>query len=188
MNITMNIIRRIFNKIIRNITKSDLEKLISRGLIIGNNFNMMPGCIIDSDHCWHISIGNNVTLAPRVHILAHDTSTKAYLNYTKVSNVKIGNSVFIGASSIVMPGVVIGNNVIVGAGSLVTKSIPSNTVYAGNPARFICNIDDYLKKQKAKMNNVNVFSEEFTLRKNVSLEKKNTMKLIVEENTIGFVE
>ncbi len=39
---------------------------------------------------------------------------------------------------LIKPGVSIGDNVIIGAGSVVTKSILSNNVYAGNPAKFIC--------------------------------------------------
>jgi hypothetical protein len=46
-----------------------------------------------------------------------------------------------------MCGVKIGNNVIVGANSVVTKDIPDNSVYAGNPARFICSLDDYHEKR-----------------------------------------
>ena len=42
-----------------------------------------------------------MTLAPRVHILAHDASTKNYLNFTKIGRVNIGNNVFIGAESVV---------------------------------------------------------------------------------------
>lgn len=45
-----------------------------------------------------------------------------------------------------MPGVTIGDNVIVAAGSVVTKSIPSNVVVGGNPARLICTIDDYIDR------------------------------------------
>lgn len=45
-----------------------------------------------------------------------------------------------------MPGVTIGNHVLVAAGSVVTKSIPDNSVIAGNPAKVICTIDDYIQK------------------------------------------
>jgi serine acetyltransferase len=45
-----------------------------------------------------------------------------------------------------MPDVEIGPNSIVGAGSIVTGDVPPNTVYAGNPARFICTYEEYLEK------------------------------------------
>ncbi len=60
----------------------------------------------------------------------------------------IGDYVYIGSNSLIMPGVTIGNNVLVAAGSVVTKSVPSNTVVAGNPARVICNIDEFYEKNK----------------------------------------
>ena len=53
-----------------------INELINRGLIIGNNFKCLNQVIIDDSHPWLIEIGDNVTLAPRVHILAHDASTK----------------------------------------------------------------------------------------------------------------
>ncbi len=73
----IKIIRRLYNRF-PNPSKSfsQLEELKKNGLKVGENFDMQGGCIIDSSHCWHIQIGNNVTLAPRVHILAHDASTK----------------------------------------------------------------------------------------------------------------
>lgn len=128
-----------------------LDKLINRGLKIGKNFRRRTGVIIDSTHCYHITIGDNVTLAPRVHILAHDSSTYLFFGKTRVANVTIGNNVFIGAGAFILPGVHIGNNVIIGAGSVVTKNIPDNTVAAGNPARVICALEAYLDKEKDKM-------------------------------------
>ena len=90
-----------------------LQILQENGLILGNNCNIMDGCIIDPGHCWLIEIGNNVTLAPRVHILAHDASTKRELGYTIIGKVKIGDNVFIGAGSVILPNVKIGNNVVI---------------------------------------------------------------------------
>ena len=133
--------------------------------------------IIDPTHCWHIEIGNNVVLAPRVHILAHDASTGLFLGYTKVSNVKIGNNVFIGAGSIVLPGVTIGDNVVIGAGSIVSRDIPTNSVAVGNPAKVICSLEEYLSKEKKLMNTENTFDEEFTLR-NKHFTKKQKKEMI----------
>ena len=93
-----------------------LEQLKKRGLIVGEHFAVQEGVIIDPDHCWLIEIGNNVTLAPRVHILAHDASMKRDLGVAKIGKVTIGNNVFIGAGTIVLPNVRIADNTIIGAG------------------------------------------------------------------------
>lgn len=151
----MQIIRKIL-AILRG-EPQNLNKLIKRGLKIGMNFKRMGGVIIDPWHCYHITIGDNVVLAPRVHVLAHDSSTGLFIGKTRAANVSIGNNVFVGAGSIILPGVHIGNRVIIGAGSIVTKDIPDNTVAAGNPAKAICGIDEYLAKEKAKMRPENTF-------------------------------
>lgn len=144
--------------------EQSIEKLVKRGLVVGKHFNCMGEVIIDPSHCWHVTIGNNVTLAPRVHILAHDASTKVFLDYTRVSNVTIGDNVFVGAGTIVLPGVSIGNNVVIGAGSIVSCDIPDNCVAVGNPARVVKSLDEYLNKEKEKMKGNNVFGDEYTLR------------------------
>lgn len=70
------------------------EKLISMGMKVGENFKRLNGVILDPSHCWLIEIGNNVTMAPNVHILCHDASTKQHLGYTKIGRVTIGDNVF----------------------------------------------------------------------------------------------
>ena len=163
------------------------EKLISMGMTVGKNFNRLHGVILDPGHCWLIEIGDNVTMAPRVHILCHDASTKQFLNYTKIGRVTIGNNVFIGAESVVLPGVTIGDNVIIGANSTVTHDIPENSVAAGSPARVICSLEEYLAKEKARMAAAPCYSEAFTLRQNVSMEKRMRQK---EElaGKIGYID
>ena len=158
-----------------------LDKLIENGLTVGNDFNMLAECLIDFSHCWHITIGHNVTLAPRVCILAHDASTKMYLDHTKVKNVSIGNYVFIGAGSIIMPGVTIGNNVIIGAGSVVTKDVPDNSIYAGNPAKFIGTTEKYINKERSSMHAKNTFNTSYTLANNLTPEMKTKMKESIED-------
>lgn len=169
--------------------EQSLEKLIKRGLKIGENVTILGGVIIDPSHCWHIEIGDDVIIAPRVHILAHDASTKLFLNHTLVANVKISNRVFIGAGSIILPGVTIGEDVIIGAGSVVKKSIPSNSVAVGNPARVISSLDEYIAKQKLKMKPTNTFDKSFTLRNpNFSEIQRNEMSNSSIENQVIFVE
>jgi acetyltransferase-like isoleucine patch superfamily enzyme len=97
-----------------------------------------------------VSIGEHVTLAHNVIFHTHDGGVwlfrKKYPGIHIYGKIKIGNNVFVGTNVIIMPNVTIGDNVIVGAGSIVTKSIESNIVVAGNPARFIKSLKDYEEK------------------------------------------
>ena len=152
------------------------EKLIKMGMKVGNNFGRLNGVILDPSHCWLIEIGNNVTLAPRVHVLCHDASTKYSLGYTKIGRVNIGNNVFVGADTTILPGVTIGDNVVIGAHSTVTHDIEENSVVVGTPAKKIMTYDDYIKKERETMKNAPIYGEEYTLRKNVSLDLRLKQK------------
>jgi len=118
---------------------------IKRGLKVGKRFSRQSGTRLDISNCWLIEIKDNVTLANRVQILAHDDAAEQLCGYRKVGKVVIGNNVFVGAGSIIMPGVTIGDNSIIGAGSVVNKDIPSNVVAAGVPARIIKPLKMYLE-------------------------------------------
>lgn len=167
--------------------QNKLNKLIASGLQVGKNFNMREGVVIDPSHCWHIRIGNDVTLAPFVHVLAHDASTKQHLGYTRIGKVSIGDRVFIGASAIILPGVTIGPDVIVGAGSVVNRDVPEATVVAGNPARVICSTEEFIRKKSEEMERVPCFAEEYTLRGNVTPSMKEEMNKMMNEG-IGYVD
>jgi maltose O-acetyltransferase len=162
------------------------ERLIKMGLKVGKNFNRQMGCNLDYGHCWLITIGENVTLAPHVKILAHDASTKHSLGYTKIGLVNIGNNVFIGMGSIVLPNVTIGDNVIIGAGSVVTKNIPSGSIAAGNPAKVFGMTNDYLAKNKEFIKVRPTFDETWTISSNISKQQKHTMIEKLKDG-IGFV-
>lgn len=178
-------LRKIRNKLIK---EENIEDLIKKGLKIGDNLNIQSSCIIDGSHCWLIEIGNNVTLAPRVHILAHDASTKHALGYTKIGKVKIGDNVFVGANTTILPNVKIGNNVIIGANSLVNKSIDDNCVVAGNPAKVIQTYQEYIEKNRKMMKTRPVYDEKYTLRnKKITQEMKKQMIKELEDG-IGYVE
>ncbi len=163
------------------------EKLISMGMTVGKNFKRLQGVILDPGHCWLIEIGDNVTIAPRVHILCHDASTKQFLNYTKIGRVTVGSNVFIGAESVVLPGVTIGSNVIIGANSTVTHDIPDGTVAAGSPAKVLCTTEEYLAKERARMDTAPCYGVEYTLRKDVSMEKRMEQKNALT-GKIGYVD
>ena len=163
------------------------EKLIAMGMKVGQNFGRLNGVILDPSHCWLIEIGDNVTMAPRVHILCHDASTKVHLGYTKIGRVTIGDRVFIGAESVVLPGVTIGDDVIIGANSTVTHDIPAGSVAVGSPARVICSTQEYLAKEKARMASAPCYGEEYTLRQNVPMDMRMQQKNELE-GKIGYID
>jgi acetyltransferase-like isoleucine patch superfamily enzyme len=136
-----------------------VKTIIGKNTFINNNCNFLDTDIIE--------IGDNTLLGPGVNVLTadHPVSTRerilpvdddledenySYIDekgnfddsieYTFVNTrkpVKIGDRCWIGANSIILPGVTIGNNVVIGAGSVVTKDIPDNVVAVGSPAKII---------------------------------------------------
>ena len=99
--------------------------IISNTTVIEEGFNLAHpySTILNADH-----IGKNFNFR-------HCTTLGNKLNDNKKPT--IGDNVVLGASVTIIGDVSIGNNVIVGAGSVVTKSVPSNTIVAGNPARVL---------------------------------------------------
>lgn len=97
-----------------------------------------------------IEIGDNVTITRGVSFVNHDGGValfrKEYPGLNVFGKITIGNNVFIGINSIILPGVTVGDNVVIGAGSVVNKDVPSNVVVAGVPARIIKTIEEYKEK------------------------------------------
>lgn len=103
---------------------------------------------------WMITLGSNVYLTAGVIFLTQDGGTlilrKEVPDLEWTAPITVGNDVYIGFRTMIMPGVKIGNRCIVGAGSIVTKDIPDNSVAVGVPCRVIKSVDDYLEQMKAK--------------------------------------
>lgn len=117
----------------------------NKGLIkIGNNFFANYNCFL-SANCEEIKIGNDCLLGPDVLIINSNHSFKSGVLTRELPNLSkkivIGNNVWIGAKSIILPGVIIGDNVVVAAGSVVNKSVTDNTVVGGIPAKVIKRIN-----------------------------------------------
>lgn len=129
------------------------------GVKMGTNVNFYGMKVhMFSTEPWLITLGNNVYITADCQFITHDGGTLILRDKIPdlelTAPIHVGNNVYIGIRTIIMPGVTIGDNVIIGAGSIVSKSIPSNTVAAGVPARVIKSLDAYI--QKAEINSLHL--------------------------------
>lgn len=101
------------------------------------------GCtLLDAEK---IIIGAHTRIAPNVSFYTtyHPIDPEARKNSTILAKpIVIGENVWIGGNSVILPGVTIGDNSVIGAGSVVTKDIPPNCVAVGNPAKVIKHIEN----------------------------------------------
>ncbi|CAM2075837.1 MAG: acyltransferase [uncultured Clostridium sp.] len=140
-------IKRILSKVYLRIK---LNKLKRQGVKLGKNISITGKLRVGSEG-YLVEIGDDVTIAG-ADILTHDGGIRVIRklegnpNLKKQGTVSIKNNSFIGKNSIILPGISIGPNSIVGCGSVVTRNVPPNTVYAGNPAKYICSIEAYKEK------------------------------------------
>lgn len=96
---------------------------------------MNAGCYIQARN--GIVIGNNFRMGPNVGLISANHDLDDYDRHVDGDPIVIGDHVWIGMNSVVMPGVRIGDNVAIGAGSMVTRDIPSDVIAAGNPCRVL---------------------------------------------------
>ena len=123
-------------------------------IFVGKNCFINYNCtILDNGK---VRMGDNCMLAPNVsiytagHALYPDSRN---LGYEYGIDVTIGNNVWIGGNTVILPGINIGDNVVIGAGSVVTKDIPAWSFVAGNPCKVIRKITEedkefYYKQRK----------------------------------------
>ncbi|NOH95220.1 sugar O-acetyltransferase [Vibrio sp. 99-70-13A1] len=117
------------------------------------NFNLT---LVDDTHIYignSVMIGPNVTIATAGHPIDPELRRKvAQFNIP----IHIKDNVWIGANSVVLPGVTIGENSVIGAGSVVTKDIPSGVVAVGNPCRVMRSINERDKEFYYKDRRINL--------------------------------
>ena len=103
------------------------------------NFNLT---LVDDTHIYvgdNTMFRPNVTLATAGHPVLPELREKGYQFNIPIH---IGKNCWIGAGSVILPGVTVGDGSVIGAGSVVTKDIPSGVVAVGNPCRVLRKIGD----------------------------------------------
>jgi len=139
--------------------EQDPDRLRALGVQLGRNVHLGSETLIDPSFPWLISVGDDTTIAARVHILAHDASIKLHLGYSTVEPVRIGSRVYIGANAVVLPGVTIGDRAIVGAGSVVRRDVPPGAIAVGAPARVVGTTDELVARHAKLMRERPVFPD-----------------------------
>ncbi|MFK5636019.1 acyltransferase [Ornithinimicrobium sp. LYQ103] len=157
MSISLMQVRGILRQLFRTVHSkvSPLGYASSLGVKLGEDvhfYGMRPGMF--STEPWLIRIGSHVHITSGCQFVTHDGGTLALRHLTPdlevTAPIIVGNRVYIGMNSMILPGVTIGDDVVIGAGSMVTKDIPAGSVAAGVPARVIKSIDQYHGELRAK--------------------------------------
>lgn len=115
-------------------------RFVHFGSYIYANFNLT---LVDDTHIYvgdNTMFGPNVTVASAGHPILPELREQAYQYNVPV---RIGRNVWIGAGTVIVPGITIGDNAVIGAGSVVVKDIPANVVAVGNPCRVLRPIDEH---------------------------------------------
>lgn len=118
-----------------------------KNIHVGEDFLMNVNLVILD--IVRVDIGDYCMIGPNVLIttVGHPLSPKARREKKAVSApIKIGNDVWIGGNSTILPGVTIGDNVVVAAGAVVTKDVPSNCLVGGVPARVIRELENDINR------------------------------------------
>lgn len=164
------------------------EWLIQCGAVIGEDVELIE-CKCNFRDATCLEIGNHVTCS-YVHFLTHDASLKRFSGNDchKIGRIVIGNNVFIGIHTIILPNVHIGNNVVIGAGSVVTKDIPDNSVAVGNPARVVDTCEHYVEKHRLNMQNNPSLVYTNVNRAGMSFEERAAFNKEIDKKTVYFVD
>ena len=144
----------VFRVLVDRIKKKDSVTIAREaGVKIGDRCR-----ILSNAYSWYgsepylIEIGNHVEITNGCRFVTHDGAAWVLREFEglekidKFGKITVGNNVFIGLNTTILPGVTIGDNCVIGACSLVNKDVPSGEVWAGVPAKRICSLDEYKDK------------------------------------------
>jgi len=148
-NQKVSLLRRFSKKILLSLAKNfplnsvRVTALRLCGFYVGKDVYIGPDLIVVADNQSMkdmIYIGDRAAIAPRVTLIISSDANWSKLNEIippQRAAIMIGNDSWIGAGAIVLPGIQIGEMSVIGAASLVNKSVPSNEIHAGVPAKLI---------------------------------------------------
>lgn len=157
---------RVMRRLLQLFSRKSPEEFVrSLGVRFGEGCRFIaPTASTFSSEPYLIKLGDHVEVSGNVRFMPHDGAVWVFRELEPEIDfmlpIEVGNNVFIGNSSIILPGAKIGNNCIIGAGSVVKGEVPSNSVVAGVPARVIRTIGEYREKIGPHLVNTKSMSRE----------------------------
>ena len=138
------IMQKLFKSVGQNVwIEPDFRCEFGKNISIGDDVYINFGCVILD--CGPVTIGNQVLIGPNVGIYDanHALDAQERMDGALIpGKIRIGNRVWIGGGTIILPGVTIGDDTVIGAGSIVTHDIPSGVVAVGNPCHVLRKLTD----------------------------------------------
>lgn len=171
LQIVFKIFKRLYHTVYAELNHVGFAKYIGvnmgkRVFIYGNPRGMF------GSEPWCITLGDNVHITRDVLFVTHDGGTLLFRHLIPdleiTAPIIVGNDVYIGVRSIILPGVKIGNNCVIAAGSIVSKDVEDNSVVGGVPAKYIKSTFEYLegiKKRSLKLGHLKGNEKDKELRK-----------------------
>jgi acetyltransferase-like isoleucine patch superfamily enzyme len=120
----------------------------NQGMKIGSDVKIFERVYFGSEP-FLIEIGDRTQIAGGTRFINHGGTTKTLRRLNGFEDarifgrIKIGKNCTIGSNCVIQQDVVIGDNCILGSSSVLTHSMPSNSVFSGNPAKFVCSVEQY---------------------------------------------
>lgn len=99
-----------------------------------------------------VTLGDNVYISVGARFICHDGSTlplrQTIPDLELAGPISVGSNVFVGTGALILPNVTIGDDCVIGANAVVTKDVESGMIVAGNPARVVSTMKEFIEKAK----------------------------------------
>ena len=149
----------LFSKIIDfyRVRRNPVKYARTLGVKVGNRVRLIsikPGSGTFGSEPYLVKLGNHVTVTGGVRFVTHDGGVWVFReekpDIDVFGPIVVGDNVFIGYGTVILPNVRIGNNCVIAAGSVVTRDVPDGVVAGGVPAKALKTIDEYAASIKDK--------------------------------------